>query len=47
MTDIAIASDHLNYHVAGVCIREGHVLLHREEKDHFRVMLGGRPVRST
>src|SRR5918998_511860 len=43
MTDVAIASDHLNYRVAGVCIHDGHVLLHREEKDDFWVMPGGRP----
>jgi ADP-ribose pyrophosphatase YjhB (NUDIX family) len=43
MTDMAIASDHLNYRVAGVCIHDGHVLLHCEEKDDFWVMPGGRP----
>jgi ADP-ribose pyrophosphatase YjhB (NUDIX family) len=43
MTDIAIASDHLNYRVAGVCVHDGHVLLHREEKDDFWVTPGGRP----
>jgi ADP-ribose pyrophosphatase YjhB (NUDIX family) len=43
MTDIAIASDHLNYRVAGVCVHEDHVLLHREAKDDFWVMPGGRP----
>jgi ADP-ribose pyrophosphatase YjhB (NUDIX family) len=43
MTDIAIASDHLNYRVAGVCVHENHVLLHREAKDDFWVMPGGRP----
>jgi ADP-ribose pyrophosphatase YjhB (NUDIX family) len=43
MVDIAIASDHLNYRVVGVCIDDGHVLLHREEKDDFWVMPGGRP----
>jgi hypothetical protein len=46
MTDSAIASDDLNYRVVGVCIRDGHVLLHWEEKDEFWVMPGGRPVRS-
>ena len=43
MTDSAIASDHLNYRVVGVCIHDEHVLLHREEKDDFWVMPGGRP----
>ncbi len=43
MTDSAIASDHLNYRVVGVCIHDGHVLLHREEKDDFWVLPGGRP----
>ena len=43
MTDIAIASDHLNYRVVGVCVHEGHVLLHREAKDDFWVLPGGRP----
>ena len=43
MTDIEIASDHLNYRVVGVCVHEDHVLLHREEKDNFWVMPGGRP----
>ena len=43
MTDVAIASDHLNYRVVGVCVHDGHVLLHREEKDDFWVMPGGRP----
>jgi ADP-ribose pyrophosphatase YjhB (NUDIX family) len=43
MTDFAMASDHLNYRVVGVCIHDGHVLLHREEKDDFWVMPGGRP----
>ncbi len=43
MTDIAIASDHLNYRVAGVCVHDGHVLLHREEKYDFWVLPGGRP----
>jgi ADP-ribose pyrophosphatase YjhB (NUDIX family) len=43
MTDIAIASDHLNYRVVGVCVHEDHVLLHREEKDDFWALPGGRP----
>jgi ADP-ribose pyrophosphatase YjhB (NUDIX family) len=43
MTDVAIASDHLNYRVAGVCVHEDHVLLHRDEKDDHWVMPGGRP----
>jgi ADP-ribose pyrophosphatase YjhB (NUDIX family) len=43
MTDVAIASDHLNYRVVGVCIHQDHVLLHREAKDDFWVMPGGRP----
>ena len=43
MTDSAIASDHLNYRVVGICIHDGHVLLHREEKDDFWVLPGGRP----
>ena len=43
MTDIAIASDHLNYRVVGVCVHEDHALLHREEKDDFWVLPGGRP----
>jgi 8-oxo-dGTP pyrophosphatase MutT (NUDIX family) len=43
MTDIATASTHLNYRVAGVCINDGHVLLHREEQDDFWVTPGGRP----
>jgi ADP-ribose pyrophosphatase YjhB (NUDIX family) len=43
MTDIAIASDHLNYRVAGICVHDGHVLLHREEKEDFWVAPGGRP----
>ena len=43
MTDSAIASDHLNYRVAGICVHDGHVLLHREEKDDFWVTPGGRP----
>jgi len=43
MTDVTIASDHLNYRVVGVCIHDEHVLLHREEKDDFWVMPGGRP----
>jgi ADP-ribose pyrophosphatase YjhB (NUDIX family) len=43
MTDSAIGSDHLNYRVAGVCVHDGHVLLHTEEKDDFWVMPGGRP----
>ena len=43
MADSAIASTHLNYRVAGICIHDGHVLLHREEKDEFWVMPGGRP----
>ena len=43
MTDSAIASDHPNYRVVGVCVREGHVLLHREARDDFWVMPGGRP----
>ena len=42
MSDVAIASDYLNYRVAGVCVHEDHVLLHREEKDDFWVMPGGR-----
>ena len=44
MTEFAIDSGHLNYRVAGVCIHDGHVLLHREEKDDFWVMPGGRPL---
>lgn len=43
MTDAAIASDHLNYRVVGVCIHQDHVLLHREAKDDFWVVPGGRP----
>ena len=43
MTDSATASTHLNYRVAGVCIQDGHVLLHRDDKDDFWVMPGGRP----
>jgi len=43
MTDIAFASDHLNYRVAGICVLDGHVLLHREEKDDFWAVPGGRP----
>lgn len=43
MTDMAIAATHLNYRVVGVCVHEGYVLLHREEKDDFWVMPGGRP----
>src|SRR5215203_431329 len=43
MTDGAIASDHLNYRVVGVCVHEDHVLLHREAKDDFWVLPGGRP----
>ena len=43
MTEMAIASDHLNYRVVGVCVHEDHVLLHREAKDDFWVMPGGRP----
>ena len=43
MTDIAIASDRLNYRVAGVCVHDRHVLLHREEMDDFWVTPGGRP----
>ena len=43
MTDSATASTHLNYRVAGVCIHDGHVLLHRDDKDDFWVMPGGRP----
>ena len=43
MTDSAIASDRLNYRVAGVCVHDRHVLLHREEQDDFRVTPGGRP----
>jgi len=43
MTDVAIASDHLNYRVAGVCVHEDYVLLHCEAKDEFWVMPGGRP----
>jgi ADP-ribose pyrophosphatase YjhB (NUDIX family) len=43
MTDSATASTHLNYRVAGVCIHDGHVLLHRDDKDVFWVMPGGRP----
>jgi ADP-ribose pyrophosphatase YjhB (NUDIX family) len=30
--------------VVGVCIHDGHILLHREEKDDFWVMPGGRPL---
>ena len=44
MQEFAIDSGHLNYRVAGVCVHEGHVLLHREEKDDFWVMPGGRPL---
>ena len=29
--------------MAGVCIQDGHVLLHRDDKDDFWVMPGGRP----
>ena len=43
MFDSATASTHLNYRVAGVCIHDGHVLLHRDDKDDFWVMPGGRP----
>ena len=43
MTDVAIPSGHLNYRVAGVCIHDGHILLHRDEKDDFWVIPGGRP----
>ena len=43
MTDSATASTQLNYRVAGVCIQDGHVLLHRDDKADFWVMPGGRP----
>ncbi len=43
MADSAIASDHLNYRVVGVCVHQDHVLLHREAKDDFWVLPGGRP----
>jgi ADP-ribose pyrophosphatase YjhB (NUDIX family) len=43
MSDSAIASDHLNYRVVGVCVHEDHVLLHCEAKDDFWVLPGGRP----
>ena len=44
MTEFAVESGQLNYRVAGVCILEDHVLLHREEKDDFWVTPGGRPL---
>jgi ADP-ribose pyrophosphatase YjhB (NUDIX family) len=40
----AVDSGRLNYRVVGVCIHEGHVLLHREAKDDFWVLPGGRPL---
>jgi ADP-ribose pyrophosphatase YjhB (NUDIX family) len=43
MTEIAIASDHLNYRVAGVFVHEDHVLLQSEASIDFWVMPGGRP----
>jgi ADP-ribose pyrophosphatase YjhB (NUDIX family) len=43
MNDGAIASDRLNYRVVGVCLHQDHVLLHREAKDDFWVLPGGRP----
>ena len=44
MSVFAADSGHLNYRVVGVCIHDDHVLLHREEKDDFWVMPGGRPL---
>src|SRR5688500_18801281 len=44
MTVFATDSTQLNYRVAGVCVHEGHVLLHREEQDDFWVLPGGRPL---
>ena len=44
VTEFAVDSGQLNYRVAGVCIHEEHVLLHREEKDDFWVTPGGRPL---
>ena len=32
-----------NYRVAGVCVHDGHVLLHRAEHEDFWSMPGGRP----
>ncbi len=44
MTVFATDSTQLNYRVAGVCVHEGHVLLHREEQDDFWVLPGARPL---
>ena len=42
MTSMPIDANQLNYRVVGVCIVQNHVLLHREEKDDFWVLPGGR-----
>jgi ADP-ribose pyrophosphatase YjhB (NUDIX family) len=44
LSEFATDSDQFNLRVAGVCIRDGHVLLHREENDDVWVLPGGRPL---
>ena len=42
MIQLDIDNGRFNYRVAGVCIHEGHVLLHRVESMDFWIMPGGR-----
>ncbi len=43
MSDTASRKKRFIYRVAGVCVHEGHVLLHREESGDFWALPGGRP----
>ncbi len=36
-------SSRFNFRVAGVCIHDGHVLLHKEAREDFWALPGGRP----
>jgi 8-oxo-dGTP pyrophosphatase MutT (NUDIX family) len=43
VSEIASRNKSFIYRVAGVCVHEGHVLLHREESGDFWALPGGRP----
>lgn len=42
--DIVFPTDHgvFNYRVAGICVKEGHLLIHRNARDSFWALPGGR-----
>jgi 8-oxo-dGTP pyrophosphatase MutT (NUDIX family) len=40
----ATDSGQFNLRVAGVCLHAGHVLLHRDDREDFWVLPGGRPL---